>query len=437
MIEMQNLIELAKQIASIIEEYEHARVISHNDADGISSAAIICQALLRKGIPYHLTIIGRLDETIAEMVNETTSDDDIVIFCDMGSGQSEIIEKVEQDVIVIDHHKPVGDSPAKAMINPHMVGIDGAVHLCAATTTYLVAKALDEENIDLAGLAIAGAVGDKQLFETANKVILDEAVEAGIVSVKKGLKVGGGDVADILENTPEPYLEITGEREKIDQFLKMLDIHGNIDSLDTEQLQKLTSTIALKLTKTASPEAIDAAIGDVYILNREVVRNAYDLVAIMNTCGKQKVPGLAIALCMKDESALEEAQDITLKSQKAIIADIKKAEELLQKGKNIYYLSGKELESTGMVASTIIRYVHPDMPFIAINEVEGVIKISGRGSRELVEKGLDLAYAMRTAASSVGGDGGGHSVASGASIPLGKTEEFIALVNDIVGEQLS
>ncbi|AKB84536.1 DHHA1 domain-containing protein [Methanococcoides methylutens] len=437
MIEMQKMVELAKQIAGIMGEYKHARVISHNDADGISSAAIICQALLRKGIPYHLTIVGRLDNSVVEMVNETASDSDVVIFCDMGSGQPEVIENVERDTIVIDHHKPVGDSPAKAMINPHMAGIDGAVHLCAATTTYLVAKGLDENNIDLAGLAIAGAVGDKQLFETANKIILDEAVEAGVVSVKKGLKVGSGDIADILENTPEPYLDITGDREKIDAFLDMLDIHGDIDSLNAEQLQKLTSTIALKLTKSASPEAIDAAIGDVYVLNKEVVRNVYDLVAIMNTCGKQEVPGLAVALCMKDDSALEEAKEITLKSQKAIIADVKKAEELLQKGKSIYYLSGKDLESTGMIASTIIRYVHPDMPFIAINEVEGIIKISGRGTRELVDKGLDLAYALRTAASSVGGYGGGHSIASGASIPMGRTEDFISHVDDIVGEQLN
>ncbi|MGM0770890.1 MAG: DHHA1 domain-containing protein [Halobacteriota archaeon] len=434
---MQKMVELAKQIAGTIEEYKHARVISHNDADGISSASIICQALLRKSIPYHLTIVGRLEHSVAEMVNETASDDDIVIFCDMGSSQPDIIEKVERDIVVIDHHKPVGESPAKAMINPHMFGIDGAVHLCAATTTYLVAKGMDENNIDLAGLAIAGAVGDKQLFETANKVILDEAIDAGIVSVKKGLKVGSGDIAEILENTPEPYLDITGDREKIDRFLEMLDISGDIDSLSAEQLQKLTSTIALKLTRNASPEAIEAAIGEIYILNKEVVRNVYDLVAIMNTCGKQEVPGLAIALCMKDDSSLKEAKEITFNSQKAIIADIKKAEEMLRKGKNIYYLSGKNLESTGMVASTIIRYVHPDMPFIAINEVEGIIKISGRGTRELVDKGLDLAYAMRNAASSVGGSGGGHSIASGASIPPDRTEEFISLVDDIVGEQLN
>ncbi|MCD4820985.1 MAG: DHH family phosphoesterase [Methanococcoides sp.] len=437
MIEMQKISELAEQIADIIEEYSHARVISHNDADGISSAAIICQALLRKNIPYHLTIVSRLEDSVAEMINETTNEGDIVIFCDMGSGQPDIIGKVLHDTIVIDHHKPVGDSPAKAMINPHMFGIDGAVHLCGATTTYLVAKGLDHENVDLAGIAIAGAVGDKQLFETANKIILDEAVEAGVISIKKGLKVGSGDIADILENTPEPYLDITGDREKIDSFLDMLEIHGDIDSMDNDKLQKLISTIVLKLTKRASPEAIDAAVGDVYVLNNEVVKNVYDLVAIMNTCGKLKVPGLALSLCMRDDSTLEEAKEMTIKSQKAIVNDINKAEGLLQKGKSIYYLIGDDLESTGMIASTVIRYIHPDMPFVAINKVEGKVKISSRGTRELVSKGLDLAYAMRTAADAVGGQGGGHNIASGASVEPEKIEKFIALVDDIVAEQLS
>lgn len=113
-------------------------------------------------------------------------------------------------------------------------------------------------------------------------------MEAGVVSIKKGLKVGSGDIAEILENTPEPYLDITGDREKIDSFLDMLEIHGDIESMDNDKLQKLISTIVLKLTKRASPEAIDAAVGDVYVLNNEVVKNVYDLVAIMNTCGNRK-----------------------------------------------------------------------------------------------------------------------------------------------------
>ena len=38
---IQKLTELAKQVADVISEYSHVRVISHNDADGITSAAII------------------------------------------------------------------------------------------------------------------------------------------------------------------------------------------------------------------------------------------------------------------------------------------------------------------------------------------------------------------------------------------------------------
>lgn len=140
---------------------------------------------------------------------------------------------------------------------------------------------------------------------------------------------------------------------------------------------------------------------------------------------------------MRDDSTLDEAKEMTIQSQKAIVNDIIKAEGLLQKGKSIYYLIGDDLESTGMIASTVIRYIHPDMPFVAINKVEGKVKISSRGTRELVSKGLDLAYAMRTAADAVGGQGGGHNIASGASVEPEKIEKFIALVDDIVAEQLS
>lgn len=37
----------------------------------------------------------------------------------------------------------------------------------------------------------------------------------------------------------------------------------------------------------------------------------------------------------------------------------------------------------------------------------------------------------------MGGNGGSHNVASGASIPLGSEEEFIAAVDEVVGRQLS
>jgi RecJ-like exonuclease len=40
------------------------------------------------------------------------------------------------------------------------------------------------------------------------------------------------------------------------------------------------------------------------------------------------------------------------------------------------------------------------------------------------------------AARSVGGDGGGHDVAAGATIPSGTEREFIERADELVGDQL-
>ncbi len=433
---IQKLTELAKQVAEVISEYSHVRVISHNDADGITSAAIICQALHRNNTQFHATIVSRLDESVVDMVNSTASEGDLVLFCDMGSGQSDLIEKVSFDVVIIDHHQPVGDSPAKIAINPHLVGIDGAIHLSASGTTYMVARQMDKGNIDLAGLSIAGAVGDKQLFESANRFILDEALENKVVSIRKGLKVGSGDIADILEYTSEPYLDITGDRKKIDEFLDILNIHGEISTMSADDLKKLTSAVALKLTKHASSEAVDAAIGDVYVLDREIVQNSYDLVEMINACGKLDKGGLVLSLCMKDASVIDGVRTLSGDYRRSTVADIKKAEGMLQQGQNMWYLNAKNMESTGIIASTVVRYIHPESPFVAINEVEDIVKVSARGTRALIADGLDLSYALREGAKAVGGSGGGHNIASGAAIPKGKSEEFISIVDNIIGEQL-
>ncbi len=433
---MQKMEDMAKEVADTIRQYSHVRIISHNDADGISSAAIICQALLRAGITYQASIRPMLDKDVIETVNNSTMPGDLVMFCDMGSGYPDLISQVTEDVVIIDHHKPAGQAPAKAVVNPHLAGIEGAIDLCAGCTTYLVAEQLDSRNIDLAGLAIAGAVGDKQLFEQGNKLILDRAVKAGVVSIRKGLKVGDGDIARILATNPEPYLDITGDEAAISQFLSSLNISGNVEDLSPEALKKLSSAIVVKLAKNASPEAVDATLGDVYILNKELIKNVYDMVTLMNTCGKEEKGDMALSICLGDETFLQEANQLVLENQKKIVSDIKKALGLLKEGKYIWYINASDMESTGMIASTVIRYMHPEKPFVAVNQVEELVKVSARGTRALVERGLDLCEALRIAAGEAGGNGGGHNIASGASIPPGTADAFIKRVDGIVGEQL-
>lgn len=433
---MEKLRPIAKMASEKISEYSRVRLISHNDADGITAAAVMCHALLREDIVFHASIVSRLDENVVETVNNSTDNGDLVLFCDMGSGQPELIEKVRNDTIIIDHHAPVGDTTAQVMVNPHLADIDGAYYMCASTTAYVVATEMNPENKELAGLAIAGAIGDKQLFDRENGLILKEGIENGSVSIRKGLKVGDGDLAEVLERTPEPYLDITGEKEKIANFLNILGISGPIEELDENQMKKLTSAVALKLTKRASPEAIDASIGEVCILNHETIPNVYDMVTLLNCCGKLERGGLALTACLRDEKAAEEGWKIAEQYQQVLMGQIKKAEKKIQKRQHLRYIQGEDMEATGMIAGVVIRYIHPDLPFIALNKVDDVVKISGRGTRKLVDGGLDLAVALREAASGVGGSGGGHNIASGAAIPPGSEDEFLKALDAIIAKQL-
>ena len=436
MSELEKLINLAKNAAEKIRKHRFVRIVSHNDADGLTSAGIMAQALLRAGIRFQLSIAGRLDETVIEDVNRSISQGELVIFCDMGSGQPELIGKVAADVVVLDHHKPVGQSPAKAVVNAHMVGIDGATDISASGTCYLVARELAAENVDLAGLAIAGAVGDRQLFRTANAFILEEALKTGVVSIRKGLKVGDGDLADVLTYSTEPFLDITGYPEKVKEFLNHLELSGNIENLSEEEVSRLVNAVALKLVRQASPEAIEAVIGEVLLLNRELVKNVYDFISILNACGKHKIYGLALSLCLKSQEVADEALSLTKEHEKKLAMNIRENVEKIRKGESIWYITTIDALSTGSLASTVVRYLHPELPFICINESEGILKISARGTRELVSQGLDLAFALREAAGAVGGGGGGHSVASGAAIPIGSAEEFLSIADRIIGDQL-
>ncbi len=421
---------LSKHVADAITEHDVVRLISHNDADGLSAAGIMCNALYRKGIIFQATIVSQFDQSTIELIEKTSLG--AVILCDMGSSQVELASRIK-NAIIIDHHKPTGKL-THVHFNPHLVGIDGSSELCASCGAYMVARQMGE-NSDLAGLALAGAIGDKQALNGANKIILDEAVEKKAVTVKKGLRMGDDPVEELLELSIDPYLDITGDKEKIKVFLDKLGVKGRLAQLSEEHLIKFSSALVLKLAKQ-SPAAIDSLIGEIYVLNNEVVPNIYDFVNIMNACGKDEKAGIALALCMRDASSVDEAKTVTREHQRTLISTIKKAQAQIKSARNFRYVLLDDSSGTGIIAGTMTRYLYPDKPFITLNEVEGNIRVSARGTRKLVAAGLDLAAAMREASASLGGIGGGHDVAAGATIPRGTALKFIDTVDSIIEKQL-
>ncbi len=426
---MKRLDKAAEAIARSILHCSSMRVISHNDADGITSAGLICNALLRAGIPFQATLLNRLDESVLEGL------DGPVVFCDMGSGKPELISRIRDDCFVLDHHRPVGTLSCMHL-NPHLFGIDGAFELSASGTVYSVVRHMGE-NADLSGLALVGAMGDRQGMIGANYAILEEAATSGAVDVKAGLKMAAdGPVAEVFERSIEPLLDFTGDAEKAGRFLQDLAVDGNVESLPEGKLSRLCTALTLKLLMQGS-FAADSVVGETIRLNHEVVENAREMVELLNACGNRDLPGLGLTLCLRDKSALVEARKLAAEYRGHILREMKLLREQSRTLKNIRYLKTENMEAGAIVSGLGIRYLFADRPLLTLNHKDDIVKISARGTKPLISRGLDLSSVLRSAAAAVGGAGGGHTIASGASIPPGSEDRFLALVDEAVGEQLN
>ena len=425
---MNRLDKAAEAIAKSILRCDSMRVVSHNDADGITSAGLICSALARADIPFHATLLNRLDPEVVDSIQTP------VVFCDMGSGKPELISRLKGDVFVLDHHRPVGTLSCMHL-NPHQFGIDGAFEMSAAGVVYSVVRQMGD-NVDLAGLALVGAMGDRQAMIGANRTILDEALSAGVVEVRAGLKMAeDGPLNEVFMNSVEPLLDFTGDLVRTKEFIEALRIEGEVQSLDKECLGRLSTAITLRLLMQGS-FAADSVVGEVVRLKKEVVENSLELVQLLNACGNRDLPGLGLTLCMRDRNSLAEARRLAAEYKGYIMAEIKALKEGHRELKNIRYLMMKDLEAGAIVSGLGIRYLFTDMPLLTLNQVEDMTKVSARGNKLLISRGLDLSVALRKAAESVGGVGGGHTIASGASIPPGTEERFLSCVDEIVGGQI-
>ena len=104
---------------------------------------------------------------------------------------------------------------------------------------------------------------------------------------------------------------------------------------------------------------------------------------------------------------------------------------------HIQFFYSEVPELAGTYAGLSMQYLlDPSKPTFTLSVVKGDTKISARGTRDQIRRGLDLAMACRTAGESAGGLGGGHPIASGASVPKGKEEFFLEEVDHIVAGQM-
>ncbi|MCK5626064.1 DHH family phosphoesterase [Candidatus Bathyarchaeota archaeon] len=227
--------QAANTIKKHIDTNEFIRVITHIDADGLAAAGILGKTLQRAEAFFRLRIVKQLNE---EIVNELTSEDpSLLIFLDLGSGSLDLLDAKLKDceLIILDHHKPMEVTiPQLIHVNPHHANYDGTREISGAGVTYLTAKTIDKTNIDLAPLAIVGALGDSQDKNDErgliglNEDIVDDAVNTGCIMVEKDLLLFGREtrpIHKVLVNTTNPFIQdLSNAEDKCLGFLNNLDI---------------------------------------------------------------------------------------------------------------------------------------------------------------------------------------------------------------------
>lgn len=463
----------AAACADFLYAADRVLLVSHIDADGLTSAAIASQALSRADIAHEVAFENQLDaDAIAEIATREFS---TVLFTDFGSGQLDIITEYATEgaftPVICDHHRPA-DADIDYHLNPLLEGLDGATELSGAGTTYVLARALageDGANRDLAGLAVVGAVGDMQdstgELVGANKTVVAEGVAAGVLRETTDLAVYGKQtrpLPKLLEYADDVRIPgITGSERGATGFLSDLDIELDgadgwqrwVDLSESERRRVASGLLQRAVSRGVPADRIDELVGTTYSLTNEPagteLRDASEFSTLLNATARYDRADVGLAVCLGDrDEALSEARDLLQNHRRNLADGIAwvKREGVTQSERVQFFDAGDRIRGTivGIVAGMAmgaegIRNDRPIVAFAAKADGDGgagETKVSSRGTHRLVRSGLDLSSVMGEAARAVGGDGGGHDVAAGATIPTDAKGEFIERVDTVVADQL-
>ncbi|MBS7641948.1 MAG: DHH family phosphoesterase [Candidatus Bathyarchaeia archaeon] len=460
--------KLSETIYEWVYENQPVIILGHNDADGISATAIISKTLYRAGVRFHARILRRLE---ASELERASSSGRMTILCDMGSGYLSLLSKYSWNggLAILDHHKPeLFEAPSNSIhINPHLYGLDGVSEISGSGVAYIVSKGFSRvECKDLAVLAIVGALGDMQDIDVGrslrgvNKLIVKEAEGEGYLTVQRDLLLPGRESRPIhiaLASLVNPFIPgLSGDEDACISFLSKLGISlkesgrwRTLSDLSKEEKQMLFNELLRYLAENSYPTSIlRDLIGTVYILQKErrfsYMRDAREYASLLNACSRMGLYGLALTIAMGDrgDDTIAKAESTYIDYRRKISSYIRtilsEPGRIISMGK-FYLLKCLDLveeDLLSVVTSIITESYLADrgLPVIALSGASsGEVKVSARLPRSSKVQNMDLGLVMRRAASRVGGEGGGHSVAAGAYIAKGKVEDFIAALVEEMG----
>jgi RecJ-like exonuclease len=401
-------------------------VISHYDADGISSAAILTSALIQLKKDFHITIVKKIYPSLIEELKKRKPN--LVIFLDIGSGYLKEVSELNCQIIVADHHEFKKENYDNVIhLNPELFGIK---NISGAGTTYLLVKEI-LDNSKLASLAIVGAMGDSAIADS-------KAFESPFVEKETGLKLFGRfsrplhKAIQFSSNIPN----ITDESKAI-QFLSEAGINAQnngswrtLSDLNEEETRKLSDAIVKEIGS-------EEVIGDVWTLKDfpDELQDAKEFATLLNACGRMGEAATGIGVCLGNEKAIGSARGF-MKGYKRLISNylrwVENNPQCIKETESARYIVAEDNiheNIIGTITSMYFRNMN-DKPMIGLANAEDGIKVSARSY------GMNISTIISEAAKMCEGVGGGHEKAAGCTIPLESQDKFIEVCDNLIREKL-
>jgi RecJ-like exonuclease len=456
------LLKRARKIGEKIKHAKEIHVVTHIDADGITAGAIASQTLKRLDKQFTIEFVKQLDNLVLERLEN--KDYEIVWFTDLGSSIIDSTPNINK--VITDHHSCTKDTDLDFHLNPNIFGIDGEFQLSGSGATYLVSKSINKKNMDLSYLAIVGACGDLQDRNDCkllgfNRNILDDGKELGVLKSKIDIRYFGRETRPIyklLQFANDPLIPgLSGRESMCISFLQGLNIRMKdgdkwrywIHLSKDERCRIISGIYQLLLTKGFGYKLTKRIIGEVYLLEKEKegteLHDAKEFATLLNSTARYDQHEVGLNVCLGDRDQwLKKAQNLLRGHRHNLVEGLQFAkEEGIEKREYLqYFHAGSGIRDTivGIVANMLLNSIETsnDIPLIGFADKDkDEVKVSARGTQGLVEKGLNLSVAMHKAAKELKGIGGGHKIAAGATIPKGKEEEFLELLEKEIKTQLS
>ncbi len=432
-----DLYEKLKTAADKVRNEKYVRVLAHYDGDGVSSSIILLKTLMNLGIKFHLGYVKSLDNEGFRSLFEEEKDV-LNIIVDAGSSQAEGISDYD-NFIILDHHYYNKSEIKGININARDFGINGTREACGTTMAFIFSLVIDEKNKNLFPFFMSGVSADKQDIGGLSGLNKDIYDHYNTYENKHTLNLEGS-LNDAITYSIDPFFSgLTGHPDNVKEFLDKNSINAekHIFNLDIDENKALANKLALKiLENNAGADAIRYLEADTLYFN-DINFSSKELVSVIDGNSRIGENSISVQYFLGDSSVKDEMLNNVKIYKTKLIDYIYRANSELTEEKYLRYFYAPESEMAGPIAGAIALYLmKPDKPVIGFNRSDEDIKISSRGTRSLISRGLNLSSVMELACQKAEGSGGGHDIAAGGVIPTGREKIFLETASEIIKSQL-